>query len=348
MTVKSAFSKTLPSESGTQNYTYAAVIPAAFVTQSGGFVRIKLVSGSLPLQMQNVYFGTRASGGDFSGDQFHMTVGGLTEWAIPANGTVYSDPVAFSVAASTAYILRFDAPNVAGQRYKYSNAVTGGALYFKTGNRGALNADNALGSGFSTLASWLSTIAGIEVTDALEDFDAPGSPDPDAGVSFLSDLEQRAVSNTLFAAGAGFVGEAGKRIFCTLTVPAPANVLAFVDMIDLVLTDDSEVTIHTYTPPVGTSQALIQTGCNVNFNPSGAPGPKSRINKWSSDTATPASIAARHTGFKLFANKGKNLFVPRGFLGVVYPEIGAGLTLCINTPGVGAHFEWQWHEKVIA
>lgn len=339
MTVRTAFSKTLSSESGTQNYSYSVLIPGTSVTQSGAVARLKFIGGTQPLSMQDVYAGPKGTGaGDFSSAPVPVKIGGSSSWTIPAGGVVWSDPFVLAVVSGQPIILRYDVPDYAGQKYKYNSAISGAVLHYKSGNRGAGNADLLLGAGYSSLSGWVAAVSAIEVADALEDFDPPETPS--AGLGMLSELEERALANQLGAAAQGFAGEPGKRTAFSYQVASDKGVYGFLDMVTITPDADCEVAIvSAVAPPEAT---IFNVHCNTNYN--GGVGTKSRARHWKT-TLLPDQVGGRHTAYRLKGGVARDLFIPRSFLGVIHP--GGGICLVLDTPGVGAHIAMDWHEKPV-
>lgn len=338
MTVKNAYVQELNGDSGTANFCYAITTP--ILSQTGVWAVFEFKAGNGPLMLDNVWAGRRGAGnGVFDGGQQQLLFAGSSSVTINAGQAVKSDPIELPLSAGTPAVVRYDVPNVVGQRYPVRPGVSGALLQYKSGAAGAANGASALGAGYSELTAYAAVISKILVADAPGDFAATPDPSPAISLGFLAELEARGLGNQLGSAGRKVDGEPGKRTAFSYQLAADKTVLGYVDLIMITATADCEVILVAANAPPGAE--VFNIHCNTNFAP-GAPGPNSRVRHWKT-TVAPDDIGGRHTSFMLKANQPTPLFAPRGFLGIIYPG-GSGLAWIINEPGVGAHVSVEWHE----
>lgn len=326
-----AYSQTFNQNSNTGNFAYALTIPGTAVVAGGAFARVKFAP---TLSIKDAYIGHKGAGpADFNGSQAQLFKGGGGSF-----GDGWTDPIAITITAGQPLVVRLDATSAAGQNYPFRTGQSGHQLRYKSGQGGASNGDSSLSSGFTTLDGRAAMIKCIEVAPTLADFD-----DEDGNVTCidaLTALEDRGLSHRLAAAGQGFPAASGQRNCFSLQVAGDKSAIAFVDMIELTLDADSEVTLRAFTAPQGAT--VFNSHCNTNFIP-GAPGPNARVRRWLTAN-DPNTLGGRHTSYLLKANKKHIMYAPRGFLGIIHPGM-QGLAVIVHEPNVAAHVAWEWHER---
>lgn len=332
-----AYSQTLTSDDSlTSTWRYCVVLPASEVIASGSAWRLKFTGPAVGETLfQSVYAGKKGTGPyDFDGSQAQVTVGGQSSFTVGAGQTVFSDPIAGTITAGTAFVIAYDAIGGTGKAYRRATGLSGHTLYYLAGAGGASNGDTTK-SGYGSSAGLTAVVSALEVAASVDDFSDP-EPEP-VSMMTAQDWGIAAIRNNQSYSRGDFIeGVAGHHLHVNLCSMAGSGKDVFLWSIEITADQDTDYTLRALLPQAGWDS--IPALCNANFKES-APYATARLYKGFAGSV----LGGLHSANTLRGGHKTMIYLPHQPLVMVAPGF-VGACLALHSPGVGAAVTFHWQE----